>query len=68
VPPEYRAGGRLYLKVFFAAAAKPPDQVAPAGVLAFITAQRTAQAGERGRAARPRVAGRRVRGVSWKGR
>ena len=29
------------LKVFFTAVAKPPDQVRPADVLAFITAQRT---------------------------
>jgi integrase len=36
------------LKVFFAAVGKPPDQVRPADVLAFITAQRTGQAGERG--------------------
>ena len=34
------------LKVFFAAVGKPPDQVRPADVLAFITAQRTGQAGE----------------------
>ncbi len=27
------------LKVFFTVVAKPPDQVRPAGVLAFITAQ-----------------------------
>jgi integrase len=36
------------LKVFFTVVAKPPDQVRPADVLAFITAQRTGQAGERG--------------------
>ena len=36
------------LKVFFTAVAKPPDQVRPADVLAFITAQRTGQAGEGG--------------------
>jgi integrase/recombinase XerD len=36
------------LKVFFAAVGKPPDQVRPADVLAFITAQRSGQAGERG--------------------
>jgi integrase/recombinase XerD len=36
------------LKVFFAVVAKPPDQVRPADVLGFITAQRTGQAGERG--------------------
>ena len=36
------------LTVFFAAVGKPPDQVRPADVLAFITAQRTGQAGERG--------------------
>jgi len=33
------------LKVFFAAVGKPPDQVRPADVLAFITAQRTGQPG-----------------------
>src|SRR5438132_1121276 len=33
------------LRVFFAVAAKPPDQVRPADVLAFITAQRTGRAG-----------------------
>jgi integrase len=36
------------LKVFFTAVARPPDQVRPADVLAFITAQRTGQAGEGG--------------------
>ena len=36
------------LKVFFTSVAKPPDQVRPADVLAFITAQRTGQAGEGG--------------------
>ena len=36
------------LKVFFAVVDKPPEQVRPADVLAFITAQRTGQAGERG--------------------
>ena len=36
------------LKVFFAVVAKPPDQVRPADVLAFITAQRTGRPGERG--------------------
>ena len=36
------------LKVFFTVVARPPDQVRPADVLAFITAQRTGQAGERG--------------------
>jgi integrase/recombinase XerD len=36
------------LKVFFSVVAKRPDQVQPADVLAFITAQRTGRAGERG--------------------
>ncbi len=36
------------LKVFFAAVAVPPDQVRPADVLAFITAQRTGRSGEHG--------------------
>ena len=35
------------LKTFFTVVAKPPDQVRPADVLAFITAQRTGRAGER---------------------
>jgi hypothetical protein len=33
------------LKVFFTVVAKPPDQVRPADVLAFITAQRTGRDG-----------------------
>jgi integrase/recombinase XerD len=33
------------LKVFFTVVARPPDQVRPADVLAFITAQRTGQGG-----------------------
>ena len=36
------------LKVFFSVVGKPPDQVRPADVLAFITAQRTGRAGEHG--------------------
>ena len=36
------------LKVFFSVVGRPPDQVRPADVLAFITAQRTGQAGGRG--------------------
>ena len=36
------------LKVFFTLVGKPPDQVRPADVLAFITAQRTGLAGEHG--------------------
>ncbi len=36
------------LKVFFTVLARPPDQVRRADVLAFITAQRTGQIGERG--------------------
>src|ERR1022692_2023474 len=36
------------LKVFFSAVAKPPDQVRPADVLAFITAQRTGGAAGHG--------------------
>jgi len=36
------------LKVFFAVVGQAPEQVRPADVLAFITAQRTGQAGERG--------------------
>jgi integrase/recombinase XerD len=36
------------LKVFFTVVGKPPGEVRPADVLAFITAQRTGRAGERG--------------------
>ena len=36
------------LKVLFSVVGKPPEQVRPADVLAFITAQRTGQVGERG--------------------
>jgi integrase len=36
------------LKVFFTVVAKPPEQVRPADVLSFITAQRTGRAGEHG--------------------
>jgi hypothetical protein len=35
------------LKVFFAVVARAPDQVRPADVLAFITAQRTGRGGDR---------------------
>src|SRR5256886_22545 len=35
------------LKVFFTVVARPPDQVRPADVLAFITAQRTRRSGDR---------------------
>ncbi len=35
------------LKVFFMVVARPPDQVRPADVLAFITAQRTGRGGDR---------------------
>jgi integrase/recombinase XerD len=36
------------LKVFFTVVGKPPEEVGPADVLAFITAQRTGRAGGRG--------------------
>ena len=36
------------LKVFFTVVSKPPDQVRPVDVLAFITARRAGRAGERG--------------------
>jgi integrase/recombinase XerD len=36
------------LKIFFAVVGKPPDQVLPADVLAFITAQRTGRSGGHG--------------------
>jgi integrase/recombinase XerD len=51
------------LKAFFTAVAKPPEQVRPADVLAFITVQRTGQAGERG-ALQPLRAGGEPGGVS----
>jgi integrase/recombinase XerD len=51
------------LKVFFSVADKPPAQVQAADVLAFITAQRTGQAGERG-ALQPVKAGGEPGGVS----
>jgi site-specific recombinase XerD len=51
------------LRVFFAAVAKPPDQVRPADVLAFITAQRTGRTGEGG-ALRPLDLGGEPGGVS----
>ena len=35
------------LKVFFTVVGKPPDQVRPADVLGFITAQRTGRGGDR---------------------
>jgi len=51
------------LKVFFTVVAKPSDQVRPADVLAFVTAQRTGQAGEHG-AVQPVKAGDEPGGVS----
>src|SRR5271169_169584 len=51
------------LKVFFTVVAKPPERVRPADVLAFITAQRSGQAGERG-ALQPLKAGDEPGGVS----
>ena len=55
------------LKVFFTVVAKPPDQVRPADVLAFITAQRTGRAGEHG-VLQPVDPGRRAwRGVGCHG-
>ena len=46
--PDTVRAAAFDLKVFFAAVGKPPDQVRAADVLAFITAQRTGQIGERG--------------------
>ena len=43
------------LKVFFAVVAKPPEQVRPADVLAFITAQRTGRAASAARCSRCRA-------------
>ena len=51
------------LKVFFTVVARPPDQVRPADVLAFITAQRTGQIAGRG-ALQPLKAGDEPGGVS----
>jgi len=51
------------LRVFFTVVAKPPDQVRPADVLAFITAQRTGRAGEHG-VLQPLDPGREPGGVS----
>jgi hypothetical protein len=51
------------LKVFFTVVAKPPDQVRPADVLAFITAQRTGQIAGRS-ALQPVKAGDEPGGVS----
>src|SRR5215471_2908698 len=51
------------LRVFFAVVARPPEQVQPADVLAFITAQRTGRAGERG-VLQPVDPGREPGGVS----
>src|SRR6266496_4681314 len=51
------------LKVFFTVVAKPPEQVRPADVLAFITAQRTGRTGERG-VLQPVDPGREPGGVS----
>src|SRR5262249_60888057 len=47
------------LKTFFTVVAKPPDQVRPADVLAFITAQRTGRVGGHGvlQPAEPGLAG-----------
>jgi integrase/recombinase XerD len=56
VPPNTVRAAAYDLKVFFTAVAKPPDQVRAADVLAFITAQRTGQAGERGARSRTRPA------------
>jgi integrase/recombinase XerD len=46
-PNTVRAAG-YDLRVLFSVVAKRPDQVQPGDVLAFITAQRTGRAGERG--------------------
>jgi hypothetical protein len=46
--PNTVGAAACFLKVFFWVVGRPPDQVRPAGVLAFITAQRTARAVERG--------------------
>ncbi len=51
------------LKVFFTVVGKPPEQVRPADVLAFITAQRTGRAGEGG-VLQPVDPGREPGGVS----
>jgi integrase len=51
------------LKVFFSVVGKPPDQVRPGDVLAFITVQRTGRAGEHG-ALQPLDRGHEPAGVS----
>ena len=51
------------LKMFFSVVGKAPEQVRPTDVLAFITAQRTGQAGERG-VLQPVAAGDEPGGVS----
>ena len=51
------------LKVFFTVVSKPPEQVRPADVLAFITAQRTGRVGGRG-VLQPVDPGREPGGVS----
>jgi len=51
------------LKVFFTVVSKPPEQVQPADVLAFITAQRTGRVGGRG-VLQPVDLGREPGGVS----
>ena len=61
--PNTARAAAYELKVFFAAVAKPPDQVRPAHVLAFITAQRTGRGGEHG-ALQPLEAGDEPVGVS----
>jgi integrase/recombinase XerD len=56
------------LKMFFAVVARPPDQVRPADVLAFITAQRTGRADEHGalQPAEPGPAGVSGATVRWR--
>ena len=51
------------LRVFFTVVGKPPEEVAPVDVLAFITAQRTGNTGGRG-ALRPAGRGEELAGVS----
>jgi len=55
------------LKVFFAAVGMPPEQVRPADVLAFITAQRTGRGRGAWRAPAGASSGRAGRGVGRDG-
>src|SRR5208283_3303453 len=63
VSPNTVRAAAYDLKVFLSVVGKPPDQVRPVDVLAFITAQRTGQIAGRG-ALQPLKAGDEPGGVS----